>query len=128
MSQNVLIVALICPNCKKEKRLSAQDVGNWIVGKGYDCLECGPQPRPVELSIADIDAEVIIQQGHLAVGINIKNVVRLAPPEKVTQPAEPRLASDDQLDVEEARRVLAKAKAKGEKPITWEEGKKELGL
>ncbi len=126
MSQNVLIVALICPNCKKEKRLSAQDVGNWIVGKGYDCLECGPQPRPAELSIADVETEVIVPQGHLAVGINIKNVVRLAPPEKVGErPAEPR---ENKLDVEEARRVLAEAEAKGEKPIPWEEAKKELGL
>ena len=35
---------------------------------------------------------------------------------------------EDQLDVEEAEKILAKAKAKREKPIPWGEAKKRLGL
>ncbi len=31
------------------------------------------------------------------------------------------------LDVEEAEKILAQAKAKGEKPIPWERAKKKLG-
>ncbi len=34
---------------------------------------------------------------------------------------------EDRLDVEEAEKILAQAKAKGEKPIPWERAKKKLG-
>ncbi len=35
---------------------------------------------------------------------------------------------EDRLDVEEAEKILARAKAKREKPIRWEKAKKKLGL
>jgi len=37
-------------------------------------------------------------------------------------------AVEDRLDVEEAERILAEAKVKGEKPLAWEKAKKKLGL
>ncbi len=35
---------------------------------------------------------------------------------------------EDRQDAEEARKALASAKAKGEKPIPWAQAKKKLGL
>ena len=35
---------------------------------------------------------------------------------------------EDRLDLEEAEKILAKSKARGEKPIPWEKAKKKLGL
>jgi prevent-host-death family protein len=35
---------------------------------------------------------------------------------------------EDRLDLEEAKKALAEAKKKGEKPIPWARAKKELGL
>jgi len=35
---------------------------------------------------------------------------------------------EDRRDVEEARKALAGAKARGEKPIPWEQAKKKLGF
>jgi prevent-host-death family protein len=35
---------------------------------------------------------------------------------------------EDQLDLEEAEKVLANAKARHEKPIPWDKAKKKLGL
>ena len=35
---------------------------------------------------------------------------------------------EDRLDAEEAEKVLAEAKAKGEKPVRWEKAKKALRL
>jgi len=35
---------------------------------------------------------------------------------------------ENRLDIKEARKVLAKAERKGEKPIAWEHAKKILGL
>ncbi|MCJ7504684.1 MAG: type II toxin-antitoxin system Phd/YefM family antitoxin [Acidobacteriia bacterium] len=35
---------------------------------------------------------------------------------------------EDRLDVEQADAILARAKAKGEKPIPWEKAKKKLRL
>jgi prevent-host-death family protein len=37
-------------------------------------------------------------------------------------------AAEDRLDVEEAERILAEAKARGEKPVPWEKAKKKLRL
>jgi len=37
-------------------------------------------------------------------------------------------ALEDRLDVEDAERILAQAKAKRERPIAWEKAKKKLGL
>lgn len=37
-------------------------------------------------------------------------------------------ALEDRLDVEDAERILAQAKAKREKPVAWEKAKKKLGL
>lgn len=37
-------------------------------------------------------------------------------------------ALEDRLDVEEAERILAHARAKREKPVTWEKAKKKLGF
>jgi prevent-host-death family protein len=35
---------------------------------------------------------------------------------------------EDQLDLEDARKAVAEAKAKGEKPVPWAKAKKRLGL
>ncbi len=35
---------------------------------------------------------------------------------------------EDRLDAQEAEKILAQAKAKGEKPIPWEQAKKKLRL
>lgn len=37
-------------------------------------------------------------------------------------------ALEDRLDVEDAERILAQAKARRAKPIPWEKAKKKLGL
>lgn len=37
-------------------------------------------------------------------------------------------ALEDRLDVEDAGRILAQARARREKPIAWEKAKKKLGL
>lgn len=37
-------------------------------------------------------------------------------------------AEEDRLDVEEAERVMAEARARGEEPVPWEQVKRELGL
>ena len=37
-------------------------------------------------------------------------------------------ALEDRLDVEEAEKILAEAKARGEKPVPWEKAKKKLRL
>ena len=37
-------------------------------------------------------------------------------------------AAEDRLDVEEAEKILAEAKARGEKPVPWEKAKKKLRL
>lgn len=37
-------------------------------------------------------------------------------------------AEEDRLDVEEAERVMAEARARGEEPVPWEQVKRDLGL
>jgi hypothetical protein len=37
-------------------------------------------------------------------------------------------AVEDRLDVDEAEKILAEAKARGEKPVPWEKAKKKLRL
>lgn len=37
-------------------------------------------------------------------------------------------ALEDRLDVEDAERILAEAKAKRQEPVAWEKAKKKLGL
>jgi len=37
-------------------------------------------------------------------------------------------AVEDRLDVEEAEKILAEAKARGERPVPWEKAKKKLRL
>jgi prevent-host-death family protein len=37
-------------------------------------------------------------------------------------------AVEDRLDVEEAEKILAEAKARGERPVPWERAKKKLRL
>lgn len=37
-------------------------------------------------------------------------------------------AMEDQLDIQEVKKIKAEMEAKGEKPIPWEEAKKKLGL
>jgi PHD/YefM family antitoxin component YafN of YafNO toxin-antitoxin module len=37
-------------------------------------------------------------------------------------------AAEDRLEVEEAEKILAEAKARGERPVPWEKAKKKLRL
>ena len=50
----MVIAAVICPKCKKEVRLNAIELGEWIATKPLKCPECGEQPRPDALHLVDV--------------------------------------------------------------------------
>ena len=50
----LVVAAVICPKCKKEVRLKADELGEWIATKPMKCPECGEQPRPDALHLADV--------------------------------------------------------------------------
>ncbi len=83
MSQAVLIAAVVCPKCKKERVLNAEALGKWISRGGFDCIECGPQARPDKLWVCDAEIET---------GLQVKGRVELTEAPPVIAPVVPAAA------------------------------------
>ena len=75
-------------------------------------------------SFAEKLNRVVSKQERIIVRRNGKDVAALVPMEDLVSLEE----LEDRRDLEEAKRALADAKRKGEKPIPWAKAKKELGL
>ena len=75
-------------------------------------------------SFAEKLNRVVSKQERIIVRRNGKDVAALVPMEDLVSLEE----LEDRRDLEEAKRAIADAKRKGEKPIPWAKAKKELGL
>jgi len=77
----LIIVVANCPKCKMELRLSAAEVAAWCAGGEIRCPDCGKQPRPDMLILADV---VGLNIGGLNLGARFQ--VSARPPEVQTEP------------------------------------------
>lgn len=75
-------------------------------------------------SFAEKLNRVVSKRERIIVRRNGKDVAALVPMEDLVALEE----LEDRRDLEEAKKALADAKRKGEKPIPWAKAKKELGL
>ena len=75
-------------------------------------------------SFAEKLNRVVSKQERIIVRRNGKDVAALVPMEDLVALEE----LQDRRDLEEAKRAIADAKRKGEKPIPWAKAKKDLGL
>ncbi|MBI2372311.1 MAG: type II toxin-antitoxin system Phd/YefM family antitoxin [Deltaproteobacteria bacterium] len=78
----------------------------------------------VRSGFADILNRVAYRGERIVLHRRGKDVAALIPVEDLALLEE----LEDRLDVEEGEKALAEAEAKGEKPVPWEQAKKDLGL
>lgn len=80
--------------------------------------------RQEKESFAEKVNRVVSKRERIIVRRNGKDVAALVPMEDLVALEE----LEDRRDLEEAKKALADAKKRGEKPIPWAKAKKELGL